>query len=324
MQIDINVKTYSTKQRILAFFMAFMIFTMTCPEIFEGWGLGLIVHAAPTAGSGTIMQVPTYSKYMGQTGYMDSHGDDGNVNGTYTGKILPQSVSMYDYLTDYEKNNSKWNKLSGNKNNYTWYNRYEPYTQFNRSISTTFATANTVTSPASNNITIVYKTLRYTSSETVYVHYWNSSDDKKSTAWPGKVMNYTGTDGAYSVFSYTVDADGCGFAPNSFIFNNNSTKTETFTQSVSKGNKYTFTESITIECTMSSSYSYSDVYIYMWNDAGEVNETWPGEKMTSLGSKKYTYTFSGQYKKFQLNCGSNAYQVDNIPFHSSGALSSCK
>ena len=222
MQIDINVKTYSTKQRILAFFMAFMIFTMTCPEIFEGWGLGLIVHAAPTAGSGTIMQVPTYSKYMGQTGYMDSHGDDGNVNGTYTGKILPQAVSMYDYLTDYEKNNSaNWNKLSGNSSNYTWYYRYEPYKQFNRSISNTFATANTVTSPASNNITIVYKTLRYTSSDTVYVHYWDYSESLRSTTWPGKTMTYTGTDGAYSVFSYTVDADGCGFAPNRLIFNLN-------------------------------------------------------------------------------------------------------
>ena len=46
MQIDINTTTYSIKQRILAFFMAFMIFSLTCPEIFEGLGGGLIVHAA--------------------------------------------------------------------------------------------------------------------------------------------------------------------------------------------------------------------------------------------------------------------------------------
>lgn len=63
MQIDINVKTYSTKQRILAFFMAFLIFTMTCPEIFEGWGLGLIARAV-TPGTGIIGVTQTYSKYM--------------------------------------------------------------------------------------------------------------------------------------------------------------------------------------------------------------------------------------------------------------------
>ena len=62
MQIDINVKTYSTKQRILAFFMAFLIFTMTCPEIFEGWGLGLIARAV-TPGTGIIGVTQTYSKY---------------------------------------------------------------------------------------------------------------------------------------------------------------------------------------------------------------------------------------------------------------------
>ena len=66
MQIDINVKTYSTKQRILAFFMAFLIFTMTCPEIFEGWGLGLIARAV-TPGTGIIGVTQTYSKYMGRS-----------------------------------------------------------------------------------------------------------------------------------------------------------------------------------------------------------------------------------------------------------------
>ena len=110
MQIDINVKTYSTKQRILAFFMAFMIFTMTCPEIFEGWGLGLIVHATNSpidihsdVKDGSVMQGKTSGIY------------------TYTGKFTKAALSMFDYVSDEEINGTSVESHT-NSYNTIWHN----------------------------------------------------------------------------------------------------------------------------------------------------------------------------------------------------------
>ena len=91
MQIDINVKTYSTKQRILAFFMAFMIFSLTCPELFEGLGVGLIVHAT------TYNAIHTGDKNGCMSGTSSS-----DSKYTYSGKIKTGDVTVFDYLTDNE------------------------------------------------------------------------------------------------------------------------------------------------------------------------------------------------------------------------------
>ena len=162
MKINVNTGKRTLKMRILSAFMAFLIFSLTSPELFENLGVGLIVHGAIpnlTAGSGTIDSSTTQiSKYMGQssgTGAVrDSHNADGTTsNGTYTGRIRPVTVSMYDYLTDGEINGT-WNVL--NDNNYTWYYRYDPYTKFNNAISSDVLDSPITLSEASNNITIEY------------------------------------------------------------------------------------------------------------------------------------------------------------------------
>ena len=165
MQIDINVKTYSTKQRILAFFMAFMIFSLTCPEIFEGLGVGLIVHAAiPTLvrGTGIITSSPNLiSAHMGQTGStgdrLTSRDSDGHDSGTYTGRIRAATVSVYDYLTD---NEIKYGHMGGNgttgdaqlfDTNYTWLAKYEPYSIFNTAYSPRFYERDNITIELQNS-----------------------------------------------------------------------------------------------------------------------------------------------------------------------------
>ena len=71
---------------------------------------------------------------MGFDSETESHNSAGVGNGTYTGRIKPVTVNMYDYLTDGEISGT-WNVL--NDSAYTWYNRYDPYKLFNAYISGT-------------------------------------------------------------------------------------------------------------------------------------------------------------------------------------------
>ena len=112
MKLNINIPATPKRTRILAAFMAFLIFALTFQEAFVGWDFGTKVKAYPTAGDGIVTSKPSYSKYMGQNNYTTSHDSTGNSNGSYTGKILPVTVSMYDYLTDAEIDsnyNTTWN-----------------------------------------------------------------------------------------------------------------------------------------------------------------------------------------------------------------------
>jgi len=257
MKNNVKIPANSIGIRILSVFMAFLIFTLSFQQAFIGLG-SMTVRAYPTAGNGKIIQVQTYSQYMGQDGYTVSYSNDGNPNGTYTGKILPQSVSMYDYLTDYEKNNSKWNKLS-NQSNYTYWNRYEPYKQFDRNISTAI---NEATSVSDKHITVRFKSevANLTSTSTVFVHLINGANNN---GWPGYRMIYdsVNSDATNTYFKYTFDPTALGFTPNSVIFtwssdtynsgsnkwNSNSDsvwhyRTYAVSQSMSAGHTYTFTK----------------------------------------------------------------------------------
>ena len=158
MKINIQLPASSTRTRILAAFMAFLILALTFEQAFVGWEVGTRVKAYPEAGNGIVTSKPSYSKYMGQNHYTTSHDSAGNDNGAYTGKILPVTVSMYDYLTDAEidsNHNTTWNNI--NDSRYTFWSRYNPYDKFNTVISNAnTSTATTIVSPASDNITIIY------------------------------------------------------------------------------------------------------------------------------------------------------------------------
>ena len=114
MQIDIDVKTYSTKQRILAFFMAFMIFSLTFSQGLENLGVGLIVHSAATANTMTIREVTDFSSV-----------NDGLK--TLTEKAAEKDVFKYTVSND----------GAGASGNDVKTPTYDTYTRTNQGISTT-------------------------------------------------------------------------------------------------------------------------------------------------------------------------------------------
>ena len=61
---------------------------------------------------------------------------------------------------------------------------------------------------------------------------------------------------------------------------------------------------------------YDDVHIYCWNDGGEVNASWPGEKMTYLydedGCGVYSYTPQQHFDNIIFNNGNNGKQTVDI------------
>ncbi len=316
MRINIQIPATPKRTRILCAFMAFLILALTFQQAFVGWEAGIRVSAAdPTPGNGRIIQVQTYSQYMGQDGYKDSHGDDGSVNGEYTGKILPQSVSMYDYLTDYEKNNNEWNKLSGNRSNYTWYARYEPYKQFNRVISGLTGSPGTIT------VEQDYVVFKYISdfeiSGDVYVYMWATSGgvDTSYSAYPGEKMT---ANAARTEFTYTIPFDDLPTGTMHCKFNGGSGKwgTDDITiASFQKGYIYTFgnygvhsdSNKISVELTGWGSLAQPN-YVYTWGGSG--TNGWPGDSLTvSSGvasTNNITFTSAPAHIIF-----SNSYRSNN-------------
>ena len=143
MRIKINTSTYSISKRMMSAFLAFLIVVLTFQQAVVN--MSIMVKAAgipvltPNLTNGKITSSSNQiSSLMGQTSgtgaVRDSHASNGTtVNGTYTGRIRPVTVNMYDYLTD---NEIKYGHLGGENTsgdaqlydaNYTWYNRYDPY-----------------------------------------------------------------------------------------------------------------------------------------------------------------------------------------------------
>lgn len=276
MEIRIDSKI-TIKKRVLSFFMAFLVFSLTFVHLFsyikaEG--------VSGTAEDGIIRPIPDNSKFLGPG---ISNTNDGEYE--YTGKIKPVAISLYDYMTDREITNG-WNCMNDNNNPdpaYTYYNRYNPYDKFNKKISDMDSPGNS-TIPASENITIVYKTLRFTNThDQVYAHLWN---DNSSTNWPGVSLPYTGRDGDFYVFSGTYNL---GFAPENVIFTNNGSglnRTET-SYSMQIGHKYTFQdvhdESKHTIIKFRSSSDLKDKKVHLWNNSGNAT----GDNPPTLTSVHY-------------------------------------
>ena len=141
MRIKINTGKRTPQMRILSAFMAFLIFTMTCPELFEGWGIGLIVHAA-------------YDSHI-QTGDTTACMENGTSSAedkfTYAGKMKTGDVTVFDYLTDNEILGQDID-LGARGGGYN-----DPYSAFNDTISR--ETTSTVLYPSTDNITIELQVL---------------------------------------------------------------------------------------------------------------------------------------------------------------------
>ena len=339
MQIDINVKTYSTKQRILAFFTAFMIFTMTCPEILDGLGVGLIVHAVTNSygvDQSTTPQISTTSKtsnIMGFSGHTTAHGDN-CADGTYTGRVKPVSVSMYDYMTDKEITNNTSNayNLSGDVDDaYTFWNRYNPYNTFDTAISGMDSPSGTVIHEHDGNITIKLTTTSFAPGD-VYVYLWTGSgSSKKETPWPGKKMTFDSADNCY-VFTFNrTDSNSdyyLDFTPTKLIFNNGSDsdkmQTQTINQAMSLDKTYEYNEggssynNITYIFTNSNSWNSSNgMCVHYWLDASN-GTNWPGVSMSSSGGQ-YVYTLDLSTinyvpERFIINNNNGGSQTSDLPY----------
>ena len=293
----------SWEKRALAVLLAVVFVFVGMPYVGVETSFEASAHAA---GNGKIIQVPTYSQYMGQSGYTESHGSDGTPNGTYTGKILPQSVNMYDYLTDDEKNNNHWNKLSENETNYTYYSRYEPYKLFNRAISA-IPSPQSIVSEHENNITIKYISDITLNSVSVILKDPSNNDTAFSA---GEVMT---ANAGKTEFTYTFNVDDLGFSGTTarLVFSDTTTGLSTldatgyYLINLTKDKTYTFrnySEGIAGKTTISyTGYTDQPENLYFWDGANSA--AWPGDIGLTYNNNVAKYTFNSDPlpKKFIFN-----------------------
>ena len=161
MKLNINIPATPKRTRILAAFMAFLIFALTFQEVFVGWDSmrAKAVQITEVTKTGDYQRKYTVASttHAGHSVVKNSGGEntDYTLNYRYTGTIKSTKVSLYDYLTD--------NEIAGNaiSNNYTNYGS-EPFNTFNTAISNTVKA--TAESQNQNNITITFEnTLNWSS-----------------------------------------------------------------------------------------------------------------------------------------------------------------
>ena len=262
-----RIRTHITpKMRIISFVLAFVMVFVGLPYI----GNNMKVKAT----TGSAIEPTSTTSSIKINGKLDG---DGYI---YTGKIKPITVDLFDYKTDREINGVT-NPLQDGA--YTYYNRYNPYHLFDTAISNNMGSLGNTTLPASENITIVYKSLRFTNNDSVRVHLWN---DSNATTWPGLEMNYDSQDGnGFYIFSLTFNV---GFLPDHLIFSNNGSdlyKTLDISQSMQKGHKYTFEDKYDANghtglIFRTGSISDATVRIHLWKDS---DPPWNWNNRPALG-----------------------------------------
>ena len=268
------------KLRILAFFMAFAIIFVSLPYV------GIETSAAD--GDSAVV---TSSKSASVSGSYAITGGTAN----YTGKILDyadSSVDLFDYKSDQELDSANGSTItSSHASNYT-----DQHTYLNTAIS---EGNNYLVSLAANNITIAFSDSTVQSTDTVYVHLWdsvNNTSNNYETKWPGRKMTY---DNGLGKFVYTFCPSVLGFTPDSLIFNggNNTWQTGTIKlyETLEVGNTYSFTKEshgdVKIVLNVTGGASGSSMKIYLWNDSG--NTGWvdddPTESMVCVSGTQFSY-----------------------------------
>ena len=295
------------KQRVLSFFMAFVIIFVSLPYVgFEAdAALGLAIRSDGSK----------------QSTYMSSSNSstDNGITYTYTGEISKNNkVTVFDYVSENEINNV-YNTCSQNEQGYR-----DVYTTFNTAVSNQVLSEYTL-SPASENITVRFKpkTLsNYSNNGGAYVYLWNSTYSYQKIEWPGIHMNY---DSDNQLYYYTFSPKILGFLPDMLIFNNNNHGSQTYDiyQSMSVNNTYTFTEGdidggVIVKVKVPTAQKDNDIHVYLWKDS-TVNGAWPGVSMSKEGNGgQFTYTtVANRYNQMQFNNGSSSWQTSDIQGHQS-------
>jgi len=307
MKTNIKIPANSTRTRVLSAFMAFLIFTLTFQQAFVN--MGISVHAEDVDYS--ISATTTKSNYMGKAGHTTSV----ESAYTYTGTVKPVTVSMYDYLTDGEisASNANWNKL--NDDNYTWYSFYNPFNTFDKAISDeNVFLANTVYSPAEDNITIEFVSAGYLSN--VYVYLCDENSSHNYSKWPGMKMT---ADSDHKVFTYTVRKSDVPFESPKLIFNGGSGSWQTVDitpDSWTENNVYSYknyyedsnTNKTTVTLTKPATRQWfsavSDnckMYVHSW-DGTATATSWPGNEMAISGNVASINYSDGVPANIIFNC----------------------
>ena len=196
----------SWEKRAFAVLLAVVFVFVGMPYV--GVETSLEAGAADTETS----SISSISSGIKTAGTLSGNTDIVSGNGTYTGQYFPGSVTLFDYLSDEElKNNDPASTVSG---------YYDPYTVLNTAISNDID-SNREKHNGNENITITYTTTtpRFASTDSVYVHLWNSSNsagNDLTTNYPGILMNYDN-----GKFVCTVNPTDLGFSPDKLIFNKN-------------------------------------------------------------------------------------------------------
>lgn len=147
MKINVNIPMNSKRTRILASFMAFLIFALTFQQAFVGWDAGIRVKAA--AANGEIHSTNTDKSSILKT-EIQTRADTaagGTSPYTYSGKYTNNNkVALFDYVSDYEITNNTYNTCQQDESGYV-----DAYTTFNGTIS------GNLKYPSNKNITFVFK-----------------------------------------------------------------------------------------------------------------------------------------------------------------------
>ena len=310
MKINVNTGKRTLKMRILSAFMAFLIFTMTCPELFEGWGIGLIVHAEEPSGNIHYTNTDNTSLYKdamntNRTGNtsapntMLAQGSGQPHTGntfTYTGKYNNNNkTTVFDYVSDYElRSGGSYNICLQNESGYV-----DAYTMLNQAISDSTPNNN-----SSSNITFIYKPTR----KNVTVARIHLFDDLgHSTTWPGYTMNYDSSRKAYVLtmnFDTLKSALG-GCAPEKFIISGYDE------MAPSSGNNFQ-TETITTGTMQAgTSYTYSD-YQESVGTANKITFTLNKNQATVLkgyNTDEYNCTYYGSVNNMYIVNGYDGWKL---------------
>ena len=298
--------------RVLSFFMAVLMLMLTFTQ-----GLGdisLTVYAG-TQQDGIIRPIPDKSSIMGVT-----NTEDGAY--VYTGNIKPVAISLYDYMTDYEINNSTWNKMNTTPDpKYTYWNRHNPYDKFNQKINGMGSPGDSIMSPHEQNITIKY--ISDIALNSVRVCLKDPSDsDHEYIASPGAEMT---ANAAKTEFTYTVKVDDLKFKGSTarLVFSDTTTGMSTLDQSgyytinLTKDRTYTFrnySEGTANKVTITYEgfwTSHPVDHIHYWG--GSITSTnWPGKDIPSNNAASNPQsTISGN----SASCTFSNYYPGSFIFH---------
>ena len=179
----------------------------------------------------------------------------------------------------------------------------------------------------------------------VYAYMWNGNGGagNENSSWPGVKMTDLGS-GEWK-YQYTS-------AYANIIFNNGSDKQKT-TDLTLPGDGYIYDNGsgswskhgdspeqptsqqptsqqptsappvTTGEVYCKNSAGWGAVYAYMWNGsggAGNENSSWPGVKMTDLGSGEWQYLYSASYSNIIFNNGSDQAKTTDLTLPGSGYI----